>query len=70
MALNLPSLPKKTMCKNPKIKETKKFKDQKTFQHLIAKTQHSMFEYPHKIAQILWHHQLRHITNEKENHGP
>jgi hypothetical protein len=29
-----------------------------------------MFEYPHKIAQILWHHQLRHITNEKENHGP
>jgi hypothetical protein len=53
MALNLPSLPKKTMCKNPKIKETKKFKDQKTFQHLIAKTQHSMFEYPHKIAQIL-----------------
>jgi hypothetical protein len=61
MALYLPSLPKKTICKNSKIKgqrssNTKKNSMYKKSKNLSIfnwqKLNIQMFEYPQKIAQI------------------
>jgi hypothetical protein len=61
MALDLPSLPKKTICKNSKIKGQKSSNTKKNSMYKKSKNLSifnwqklniQMFEYPQKIAQI------------------